>query len=77
MRLYGLADLDLLQIDVEGAEWKILKSIPFEKFKPSIIHYEYVHLSQKDNLKCIRMLEDYGYTLLFDNEDVTAYLPST
>ena len=36
--------IDLLQIDVEGYDYELLKSFNFERIKPQLIRYEHRHL---------------------------------
>lgn len=70
---HNVKKIDLLQIDTEGYDYNILKQIPFNKIKPSIINYEDRHLSQQQKEYCEKLLKKQGYTLirLLDN---VAYL---
>ena len=43
MDKYSVSSIDLLQIDVEGAEFEILNSIDFEKIKINKIIFEFKH----------------------------------
>ena len=40
LRRQGLSKIDVLNIDVEGAELEILKNLDFDFFKPSVIAVE-------------------------------------
>ena len=46
-----ITSLDLLQIDTEGFDFEIIKMLDFKKITPLIIHYEHIHLSNKDKKK--------------------------
>ncbi len=59
---FGLREVDFLQIDAEGYDYEILRSIDFKRVKPRMINYERVHL-QEDEPACRRLLEDQGYAL--------------
>ena len=43
-REYGLSQVDVLNIDAEGYDDQILKSIDFEASKPGLILFEVVHM---------------------------------
>ncbi|MCP4750551.1 MAG: FkbM family methyltransferase [Proteobacteria bacterium] len=66
--------VDLLQIDAEGYDYEIIKMINFQKVKPSIIRYEYKHLSRQDFAACLEYLIQNGYRILHEDSDITAYL---
>ena len=57
---YNLKEIDLLQIDTEGYDYKILSSINFEKIRPKYINYERV-LLQKEESACrnLMLLKNY------------------
>ena len=59
---HGLGEIDLLQIDTEGYDYAILRTVDFTRQRPSFINYERV-LLQDDEGPCRRLLEDAGYTL--------------
>ena len=59
-RLPG-AELDLLQIDTEGADAFILSLFPFDRIKPAIVHFEVRHLSLEEREDCLEMLASHGY----------------
>ena len=60
--------MNILQIDTEGFDYEIIKSIAFDRYKPDIIIYEYLHLTLYQNFACIEFLQDKGY-LLWKNTD--------
>lgn len=43
----SIQDIDVLSIDVEGFELKVLKGLDFNKFKPKVIITEYLDLTSK------------------------------
>lgn len=45
---HQITDFDILHIDVEGYDWEVLSQLKQEKFQPSFILYEGVHLSKSD-----------------------------
>lgn len=45
---YGVKKIDVLHIDAEGYDWRILKQLDLSKFRPAVILFEYKHLSDVD-----------------------------
>jgi FkbM family methyltransferase len=72
---YNISKIDLLHIDAEGYDFKIIKQVPFSYIKPGMILYECQNLSQSDNQKCEKLLKDQGYRLLSTGKDTFAYMP--
>lgn len=56
-------NLDLLHIDVEGFDYKILKQLSFEKYNPSVILYEHAHLTESDKVNAVSLLKHKKYTV--------------
>ena len=57
----GSPEIDLLQIDTEGADAYILSLFPFERVRPAIIHWEVKHLSRAQREDCLNRLAAHGY----------------
>ena len=70
---HQLQQLDLLQIDAEGYDYEILKTLDFNVLKPSFINYERV-LLQEDEPACRAMLEALGYLLIDWRQDTLCIL---
>ena len=71
MDKHNFYDFNLLQIDAEGLDFDIMKSIDFKKSKPDIIHYEHIFI---DRSACALFLKKMGYKIISDIRDSTAYL---
>ena len=56
-------ELDLLQIDAEGADGYILSLLPFERVKPAIIHFEIKNMSRADQEAALDLLGRQGYLI--------------
>lgn len=54
-------DLDLLQLDTEGADGFILSLFPFDCLRPAIIHWEIKHMSLTQREMCLGRLASLGY----------------
>jgi len=70
---YEIVNVDLLQIDAEGYDYEIIKTIDFGRIKPHIIHFEHKHLNAPDTGDCIKFLLKNGYHVSFCDDDATAY----
>ena len=65
-------EIDVVQVDVEGYDFEVLKMINFNKIKPQLIRFEHKHLSKKDQKKAEDMLERKDYTLFENGGDTLA-----
>jgi FkbM family methyltransferase len=68
--------IDLLQIDVEGYDYEILKMFDFNRIKPQLIRYEHAHLKLSDKASCKKYLTHNGYRILEMEDDTGAILQS-
>ena len=69
------ASLDVLQIDVEGADGYLLSLFPFERLRPAIVHFEIKHLTMAERETCLDRLIAHGYRIAPpDGENMLAVL---
>ncbi len=66
--------IDLLQIDAEGYDYKLLKSFDFGRIRPRLIRYEHLHLQPTDQRACVLFLKRQGYRILEMQYDTGAVL---
>lgn len=75
---HKIQSLDLLQIDAEGYDATILRSIDFTRIRPKIIRFEHNLLSgahtQRDVEAAIGLLMANRYHIFADKSDCIAYL---
>lgn len=72
----GLTHLDLLQMDTEGYDYQILRSIDLDTWRPRLVIYEHHHLSPGDRQAARDLLTSAGY-LTFEHGLDTAALDAT
>jgi FkbM family methyltransferase len=60
----NLKKLDLLQIDTEGMDGRLLSIFPFGRLKPSVIYYEIVHMSDTERWQVKSLLCSFGYAVI-------------
>ncbi|HYG91162.1 MAG TPA: FkbM family methyltransferase [Azospirillum sp.] len=71
---HGVARLDLLVIDVEGYDYRILRQLDFNRFAPPVIVYEKKHLGDGDLALSLELLRGWGYRVLDCGPDALALL---
>ena len=67
--------VDLLLIDVEGYDHELVRALDIERFSPSIIQFEHVHLSTDQHDACLDRLIAHGYRVCLAQNDTVAYRP--
>lgn len=73
---HRLPRVDLLQIDTEGYDAEIVRSIDFENYPPQIIKYEQTHLSPTEAQATERLLSENGYRVHRQGNDCVALTSS-
>jgi hypothetical protein len=68
----GMPTLDLLQIDAEGHDYEILKSLDLASLRPAILRFEFSHFSGRERDECLHLLASLGYRFIFEQNDVIA-----
>jgi len=66
-----IESIDLLHMDVEGAEYAILRDVNLEKVDPRIIVLEHKHLFYRDVFKLLKKLNQF-YTIKVNSDDLVA-----
>jgi FkbM family methyltransferase len=72
LRVAGLDGVDMIQIDAEGYDWPIIRSIDFTRIRPRILRFEYRHMSDADADECIAHLASHGYRFILESHDIIA-----
>ena len=62
-KLFQERQVDLLQIDTEGADGKMLSLFPLERVRPAIIHWEVKHLSTAEREQCLASIGRFRISL--------------
>ncbi len=71
-RRHELERIDLLQMDVEGSEYDILRTVDFSHLPIRFINYESV-LLQEANPFCVELLARHGFRLMDHGDDTFAH----
>jgi FkbM family methyltransferase len=72
LRVAGFANVDLIQIDAEGYDWPIIRSIDFTRIRPRMIRFEYRHMPDPDADACLDHLASHGYRFILESNDIIA-----
>ncbi|MBS3936164.1 MAG: FkbM family methyltransferase [Sulfuritalea sp.] len=71
----GFDSIDFIQIDAEGYDAQILRSIDFRRIRPAVIAYEECNLAFAERAACRTRLSREGYRFATWHGDVLACLP--
>jgi FkbM family methyltransferase len=72
LRTAGMQYVDLIQIDAEGYDWPIIRSIDFGRLQPRIVRFEYRHMKPADANACFSLLASHGYRFIVEARDAIA-----
>lgn len=64
---FGLDSIDVLQIDAEGMDAQLLAWFPFDRIRPSVLHYETAHMLVDEQRAVRTRLEYFGYIVREDD----------
>ncbi|MEG3172084.1 FkbM family methyltransferase [Sphingomonas sp. ZB1N12] len=68
--------VDLVVIDVEGAEREVLEGFDLAQLKPTLIIFECEHVSEEDELILSDLFDRSGYSVCWSRPDAIAFLAS-
>jgi hypothetical protein len=71
--LHGVDVIDLLQVDVEGYDAEVIRMFDFDRFRPSIVRFENMHLTPEDHESAVERLIGYGYRIAASDPDTLAW----
>lgn len=60
---HSVKKIDLLQIDTEGYDFEVIKTLDLENLKPKMIHFEFGHLTPKECHDVTRYLSLNNYMI--------------
>lgn len=62
---HSMSSVDVLQIDTEGHDFSVLKTINLSAISPSIIQFEHGHLAPREITDAVDYLSSSGYRVLY------------
>jgi FkbM family methyltransferase len=73
LQKFPVGAIDILIIDAEGYDAKILRMIDFSRMHPAIIQYEHASMDKHEREDIAKLLTGKEYRLFSDNLDTVAY----
>jgi FkbM family methyltransferase len=73
---YDFLNALYFQSDTEGFDAEVIKMINFDKFKPLMVKYESIHLSESEKKFCESRLQAEGYRVFDEGMDTVGYIKS-
>jgi FkbM family methyltransferase len=73
VKQHGVVEITMLQMDCEGYDFNILRTIDLNKYRPSMINFESILLSDDDRQECESLLSSFGYKLFRHGYDTCGY----
>ncbi len=74
---YKIEKIDLLQIDAEGYDFEIIRSIDLSICAPKIIHAEFYNLYKTEKDALLKLLAKNGYFIMYAQKDILAVQKKT
>ncbi len=63
LRRHAIGRIDVLSLDTEGYDGKLLRSFPWHRLRPRLVAYEHDHLEQPERDATEKLLRELGYEL--------------
>ena len=73
LELHDVRHVDIIHIDTEGSDFKVLSTIDFSSIRPAVIVYEHMHLQVAEREASKSLLEANGYSLVVYDGDTLAF----
>lgn len=67
---HSINHIDIIQVDAEGWDWKILKQLDFSLYRPKLIRSEYINLEPEEKEAMIAFFVDNGYQYQYYAQDI-------
>lgn len=66
---HALDRVDIVVIDTEGYDGRLVRAFPFDRFRPRVLVYEHFHLSRTERTGTRAHLHSHGYETLEEGMD--------
>lgn len=66
---HHVESIDILNIDTEGYDYEILKTLDLDALRPGVLAFEYHLLSAADRADCFALLQRQGYEIMTEGLD--------
>lgn len=62
VKKHSVETIDVLQIDTEGYDYKVLCQVDLKKYRPRLIQLEFYNLLETEKQACLALLEEHNYS---------------
>jgi len=70
VRKHSMSNIDVLQIDAEGSDFDVLKTLDLSKTSPLIVQFEHGHLAPQEISAAVDYLNSHGYRVLYGGHQI-------
>ena len=70
IKKHGMSNIHILQIDAEGHDYQVLKTLNLAMNSPLIIQFEHGHLSPREIDGAVEYLNSHGYRILYGGTQI-------
>jgi FkbM family methyltransferase len=70
VRKHSMSNIDVLQIDAEGGDFDVLKTLDLSKTSPLIVQFEHGHLTPQKISGAVDYLNSHGYRVLYGGHQI-------
>lgn len=75
LRKHSVSDIDILQVDTEGYDGRILRQLDLAKYRPLLVQFECDHLGVPELADVMLRFARHGYRMRTFGGDLVAFLP--
>lgn len=69
---HKIKDIDVMSIDTEGYDWKVLQQLKYTKILPTLIRCEYINLNEDEQKEIQEFLTSNGYLYEIIDQNIDA-----
>ncbi|MDE1901577.1 MAG: FkbM family methyltransferase [Alphaproteobacteria bacterium] len=71
---HQITKIDLMVVDVEGADWMVVRQLSLDDYRPRLVYLEYAHLSGYEKTACAAHFRNHGYRIYIDQHEAENFL---
>ncbi|MDE1901440.1 MAG: FkbM family methyltransferase [Alphaproteobacteria bacterium] len=71
---HQITKIDLMVVDVEGADWMVMRQLSLDDYRPRLVYLEYTHLSGYEQIACAAHFRNHGYRIYIDQNEAENFL---
>lgn len=69
---HEIENIDIMSVDTEGHDWKVLQQLDLEKYRPSIIRAEYINLTESEKEELCMFFSKNKYIFEIEGQNIDA-----